>query len=297
LDKLRIPGIANVVKVREPDEITELAQNPVVDRRFTLRTCPVNWLLLKRSLAVLSFEGRRFPTVTPRDSAQRQADQEKLWSFLNERIKAVSAGPEELEPIAIWVRGSGSDAQIGILTQQLLGRLFSPTFTASEESWAAAKILVAAPRSWKMPTVTWWFVSGKLRRAKQMLAGMVDGNLSAVNAIGIAVHNVVKGMRQMRALHRDTKIRASLSPEIAARQCLFAPVSLYRQATAAGELKGCPFPRNALFIFEIGQASRQPGAQSLAFMDGTWSGCPAAQWVPAMFEGVWRRATLESHPR
>jgi hypothetical protein len=95
----------------------------------------------------------------------------------------------------------------------------------------------------------------------------------------------------MRSLYADSDVRSSLSPEAAAHQCLFAPVSLYRQATAAGQLGGCPFPRNALFVFEIGEASRREGGRSLVFMDETWSQCPAAQWVLAMLEGVWRRAT------
>jgi len=42
--------------------------------------------------------------MTRRDSAQRQDDQEKLWNFLNERVPAIAAGPEELEPLANWVR-------------------------------------------------------------------------------------------------------------------------------------------------------------------------------------------------
>ena len=292
MNKIRIPGIANIFKVSQPEEIELLAQDSRIDRKFNLRTCPINWMLLKRSLAVLSFEGRRFPTMTPRGTVQRQTDQENLRSALNERIGAISAGPEELEPLANWVRGVGDEQQVGILAQQLLGRLFSRSFEASQDSWAAAKVLVAAPRSWKLPTLVWWLVSGRIKQAKRLLAGMVDGNLSAVNAVGIAVHNVVKGMRHMRALYADTAIRSSLLPGEAARQCLFAPVSLYRQATEAGQLDGCPFSRNSLFVLEIGKASRRPGGLSLVFMDGTWSGCPAAQWVPAMFEGVWRRATL-----
>lgn len=62
-------------------------------------------------------------------------------------------------------QGVGSDAQLGILVQHLLGRLFSTKFAATEESWSAAKV----------------------RRAKRLLASMVDDDLSAVNAIGIAV--------------------------------------------------------------------------------------------------------------
>jgi hypothetical protein len=288
MKRLKIPGFVDIFKVNDPEEIRALAQDPRVDREFRLRTCPFNWLLLKRSLSVLSVDGRRFPTMTRRDSEQRKSDQQELWDSLGKRVAAIRAGPEELEPLANWIRGAGKESEGGILTQQLLGRLFFPGFVATEESWAAAQVFVAAPRSWK---ILWWFVTGKLRRAKRLLSGMVDGDLSAMNAVGIAVHNTVKGLRHMRNLHADSGVRISLSPEAAAHQCLFAPMSLYRQATAAGQLGDCPFPRNALFVFEIGEASKREGGSPLVFMDETWSRCPAAQWVPAMLEGVWRRAT------
>jgi hypothetical protein len=288
MKRLKIPGFVDIFKVNDSEEIRALAQDRRVDREFGLRTCPVNWLLLKRALSVLSVEGRLFPTMTRRDSKQRQNDQQELWNSLNERVAVISAGPEELEPLANWIRGAGPESEVGIITQQLLGRLFLPTFVATKESWAAAQVFVAAPRSWK---ILWWFVTGKLRRAKRLLAGMVDGNLSAMNAVGIAVHNTVRGLRHMRRLYADSSVRSCLSPEAAAGKCLFAPVSLYRQATAAGQLDGCPFPRNALFIFEIGEASQGEGGRPLVFMDDTWSRCPAARWVPAMLEGVWRRAT------
>ena len=174
MNRIRIPGIVNIFKVSQPEEIKFLAQDPRIDRKFDTRTCPANWVLLKRSLAVLSFEGRRFPTMTPRDVVQRQTNQENLRSALNQRIAAISAGPQELEALANWVRGAGAEPQIGILTQQLLGGLFSPAFEASEDSWTAAKVLVAAPRSWKLP-VFWWLLSGKVKRAKRLLAGMVSG--------------------------------------------------------------------------------------------------------------------------
>jgi hypothetical protein len=290
MKRLKIPGVVDVFKVSDPQEIHALAQDPRVDREFTLRTCPFNWLLLKRSLSVLSVGDRRFPTMIPRDSSQRKKDQQELSDSLNEKIPSLKEGPEELESLANWVRGVGADADIGILAQQFLGRLFFPGFVATEESWAAAQVFVAAPRSWKMPTILWWWLSGKVGRAKRLLAGMVDGNLSAMNAIAIAVHNLVKGLRRMRKLYADNGTRSSLTPEAAAQECLFAPLSLYRQATAAGELNGCPFPRKALFIFEIGKASQREGGRPLVFMDQTWSHCPAAQWVPALMEGLWLRA-------
>jgi hypothetical protein len=291
MKKLRIPGIANIFKVDEPKEIRALAQDSHIDRTFVLRSCPLNWLLLKRSLVVLSFNGRRFPTMMRRGSRERQFHQQRLAKFLGERTAAIRLGPDELDPLSRWVQGEGPESQVGMLTQQFLGRLFSLGFVATEESWNAAKILVAAPRSWKIGQVFWWFVTGKVRRSKQLLSQMVNGDLSAVNAIGIAVHNVVKGLRHMRTLYADGGLRSSLSPEAAALQCLFAPVSLYRQATEAGQLGGCPFPRNSLFVLEIGKASQRDGGRPLVFMDDTWSRCPAADWVPAMLEGLWLRAT------
>jgi hypothetical protein len=287
----RIPGIMNIVEMGDPKEITALWKHPAVDRDFNLRTCPFNWFLLKRSLSVLSFEGVRFPTMTCRDSEQRREAQDRLWTSLNAKSAAIRQGPECLEALAGWVRGLGSNDEVGILAQQLLGGLFSPRFTASAESWAAAEVLVAAPRSPEVLKMVWWFLSGKVSRSKRLLARMAGGDLSAVNAIGIAVHNLVKGIRHMRGLYGDINVRSTLTPKAAARQCLFAPVTLYRQTNADVKLDGHVLPPKSLFVLKIGEASSQEGGSQLVFMDETWSRCPAAQWVPAMLEGLWRRAT------
>jgi hypothetical protein len=291
MKRLRIPGIADIFRFDEPEEIRALAHDARIDRNFSLRTCPFNWLLLKRSLAVLSFKGHRFPTMIRQDSQARQLHQRELADFLHQRAAAIRLGPQELDSLARWVRGEEPESEVGMLAQNLLGKLFAPGFVATAQSWAAAQVLVAAPRSRRILKVLWWFVTGKVGRSKRLLAQMVDEDLSAVNAIGIAVHNVVKGLRRMRSLYSDSSARFSLAPDAAASLCLFAPLSLYRQATAPGELGGCPFARNSLFVLEIGKASQLKGGHPLVFMDGTWSRCPAADWVPAMMEGLWLRAT------
>jgi hypothetical protein len=102
-------------------------ENPALDRDFDLRTCPVNAVLLWRSLLALSVRGRRFPTMTRRDSEPRRIAQERLWTALTAQAPSVSVGPDELEPLAAWVRGVASDDAVGILAQHLLGRLFYPT--------------------------------------------------------------------------------------------------------------------------------------------------------------------------
>jgi hypothetical protein len=286
-----IPGVVDIFEVSDPQEIKTLANDPKVDRYFNTRTCPVNWFFLKRSRTVLSFQGRRFPTMQPRDSADRAHAQEELWRRLNEESAGLKAGPVALEPLAQWIRGTGSDDEVGLLAQQFLGNLLRSDFAATRESWNAALILVAAPRLSNLAKLFWWFVSGKVRRAKQLLSGMVDGDLSAVNAIRVAVHNLVKSLRLMRGMFADANAKSSLSPEAAANQCLRAPLSLFRQSTAPGTLNGNAFPKNALFQFNIGSASLLNGGRSLVFMEESWSACPASTWVPAMLEGLWTRAT------
>jgi hypothetical protein len=292
MKRRRVPGIIDLFEVNDSDEIKALARDPHLDRRFETPTCPINWLLLTRSLKVRSCSGRRFPTMMPRDDPQRASRQQELWNTLTEKAASIKIGPEELEPLAKWVRGVGFDDQLGILVQQLLGQLFSGKFSATEESWAAAKVLVAAPRSKNLPLMLWWFVSGKVRRAKHLLADMVNDDLSAVNAIGIAVHNVVKSLRHMRLLYANVEVRSGLSAEAAAEQCLFAPVSVYRQATAAARLGDCSYSRHSLFVLSIGEAARNAEGRSLVFMEDGWSRCPANLWVPAMLQGVWSRACV-----
>jgi hypothetical protein len=282
----------DIVNIDDPKEIVDLSHDYRMDRKFHLRFPILNWLTLKRSLSVLSFEGKRFPTMVPRDSAQRASAQAKLGAELDAKASSTREGPGELEPLASWIRGGGSDSQVGLLVQQVVGRLFSPAFVATQESWDAAKILVTAPRSNWLKSL-WWLLTGKVRRAKLLLAGMVNGDLCAVNGIGIASHNIVKSLVQMRCLYSDPGTRGLLSPEEAVLRCLAAPVSLFRQPTSAGEVKGCPFSKNSLFVLAIGKASKSAGGRSLIFMDDSWSGCPAAQWLPAMLEGVWKRASTE----
>jgi hypothetical protein len=290
LKRQHIPGLIDIINVDDASEIIDVNRDARIDRKFHLGLPVLNWLMLKRSLSVLSFAGRRFPTMVERGSAERAAAQTKLDEELTAKAAAVREGPEELEGLASWIRGEGCDFQAGLLVQQLVGRLFSPAFVATEESWNAAITLVTAPRSANWLRTLWWFATGELRRAKRLLAGMVNGDLSAVNGIGIASHNIVKSLVQMRRVYADAGARSVLSPSEVVTQCLAAPVSLFRQATSDGELRGCPFSKASVFVLAIGKASQTNGGHSLVFMDDSWSGCPASEWVPAMLEGVWKRA-------
>jgi hypothetical protein len=136
-----------------------------------------------------------------------------------------------------------------------------------------------------------WRVTGKVTRAKALLASMVGGDLAGVHAVSVALHNVVKGLNQMRGLYLDASVRQTLTPAMASHRCLFAPGVVLRQATSSGTVGGCPYAAGTLLLLELEKARQASGDQSMIFLADTWSRCPAEQWVPAMLEGVWRRAT------
>ncbi|AHZ78057.1 hypothetical protein DW66_3550 [Pseudomonas putida] len=45
---------------------------------------------------------------------------------------------------------------------------------------------------------------------------------------------------------------------------------------------------------ELEKARQASGDESMVFLGDSWSRCPAEQWVPALLEGVWRRATKDA---
>jgi len=245
--------------------------------------------VFSRSTADYSQLSSRAPT--PR----RAAAQDELWSRLNVKADEVKHGPAQLEPLAEWVRGIGTAEKLGLLVQQSIGRLFVETFTATEESVAAASMVLEAASSSNVPRMLWWRISCRLERAKTLLASMVNGDLAGVIAIIAAPQLIVDGLHKMRQLAADPALRSSTTTDAAVDECLFAPPTVVRQAKTSGEVGGCPFRRGSLFILELGSASKGAANRDLVFLSQSWSRCPAEKWVPALLEGVWTRVSATLH--
>jgi hypothetical protein len=204
-------------------------------------------------LSIFSVNGRLFPTMLPRTNSIRAVAQDKLWSRLNAKADEVKHGPVELEPLAEWVREIGTAEQIGLLVQQSVGRLFVETFTATNESWAAACMMLEAASSSNVLKMLGWRISGKLEQAKTLLASMVNGDLAAVNGISVALHHIVDGLNKMRQLAADPTLRLSMTTDAVVDECLFAPTTVVRQAKTSGAVGGCPFRIGTLFILGLGR--------------------------------------------
>jgi hypothetical protein len=289
------PGITDIVVVTDPVEIQTVSNEPRLDRDFAGHVPVRNGQRLRKMLRIFSLNGRLFPTMLPRTDAVRAAAQDELWTRLNRKADEVKRGPAELEPLAEWVIGIGTAKQIGLLVQQSVGRLFVETFTATDESWAAARLVLEAASSSNVLKILGWRISGRLERAKTLLASMVNGDLAATNGISVALHHIVDGLHKMRQLAANPTLRSSMTTEAAVDECLFAPTTVVRQAKISGEVGGCPFRRGSLFILGLGSASKGAANRDLVFLSQSWSRCPAAKWVPALLEGVWTRVLATLH--
>jgi hypothetical protein len=290
MNRTRIPGIVDIVTSDDATEIEAFAQDPNLDRAFADRSILTNGQILQRVLGILQIDRNPLPTVSPRSAPGRAEAQQALWNRLNGLAASYSAGPDELEEIAAFVRGAGADDSCGILVQQVVGRLFAPDFQATEASWNAALLLDKAVHSLNPALNAWLDLTDQVDPAKQLLFGMVGGDLAAVHAIGFALHNIVSGVSLMRQLYCDTASRAALTPETAGSRCLFAPVNILRQPTAPDNSKNDDLEAGTLLILSLQAANANQPDANLAFLRGAWSMCPAEQWVPALLQGIWRRA-------
>jgi hypothetical protein len=295
MNRTYFPGIIDVVVVTDPLEIRTVSNEPSFDRDFELHVPVRNRQRLRKMLGIFSVGGRIFPTMLPRTNPSRAAAQDELWSRLNAKADEVKHGSAELETLAEWVRGTGTAEQLGLLVQQSVGRLFVESFTATDESWAAACIVLEAASSSNVLKMLGWRISGKLERAKTLLASMVNGDLAAVNGISVALHHIVDGLHKMRQLAANPTLRSSMPTDVVVDECLFAPTTVLRLAKTSGDVGGCPFRRGSLFVLRLGSASKGAANRDLVFLSQSWSRCPAEKWVPALLEGVWTRVSATLH--
>ena len=160
------PGITDIVVITDPVEIRTVSNDERFDRDFAGHGPVRNVLRLRKMLRIFSLNGRLFPTMLPRTNPGRAAAQDELWSRLNVKADEVKHGPAQLEPLAEWVRGIGTAEKLGLLVQQSIGRLFVETFTATEESSAAASMVLEAASSSNVLRMLGWRISGRLGRGQ-----------------------------------------------------------------------------------------------------------------------------------
>ncbi len=203
--RLHIPALLDLLTVSDPDLIADLADDPRLDRNYGGRGPLINRIVSGRVRKALSLNGEPLPPVAPHGPERPKPAQAALEARLNAIAAALGPGDPSVEKLASYVRGEGPDASVGPLAQEAVGRLFSADYKGDARSWAAARVLDQAPRSFNLLLVFWWAVTGAVAKARHLLADKVGSDPSGVHGTGVAVHNLVTGFSRMRALGRSRR--------------------------------------------------------------------------------------------
>jgi len=293
-DHMKSGAAKDLQTISDPEQVRLLSNDPNLDRDFDQPVPSGERARVAAMLKLFSVGGHFLPTMRPRTDAARAAAQEQLWARLNDIAEEIKSGRVELGPLAEWVRGTGAEDAIGPLVQQYVGRLFVQDFTATQESWAAACIMLEASRSTNALKMAWWRITGKVERARALLSELVKGDFSGVNGIGVALHHIVDGLHEMRKLAAESGLKRWTTDD-ALEACLFPPGGVFRRAKRDSNSGGCPYHQGSLFVLALGAAAKGKANRDLVFLSGSWSRCPADTWVIALLEGVWNQATQESY--
>ena len=289
MGRISVPGVIDSFMVSDPALVRELANDPRLDREYVPRGRFVNRMVLGRVRRVLQVDGHRLPPVAPRGAVRPTPEQ----AALEERLNAVAAGGfsgPDVDALADYVRGVGSEKNAGPLAQQAVGRLFAPAYKADAESWSDAEVLGAAPSNFNPIRGLIWALTGRVAKARKRLTSKVGGDLSALHGTGVAIHNLSEAFRRMRRLYHEGQGLVGRSAEEAVSNCLNAPRQVLRQPTREVELASGRLTPDTLVILQLEAANAALPSADLVFMQDAWSRCPAHRWAPALMAAVWRRA-------
>lgn len=289
---LRIPGLVDILWVETPEEIGLLAADQRLDRRFGPGGPLLNRVIVGRVRRVLRLGTVPLPTVAPRDAPGRAARQAALEAELRPLLPQ-PADARHLDALAAHVLGRRDRLALGPLVQEVVGRLFQPDYRGTPESWEAACLLDAAVRSFNPFRQLAWRLTGRIGRARKLLAERVASDPAALHATGIAVHNLVHAFERMRGIASRPWAARGLTADTVVSRCLAAPESVLRQATAHGTTAAGAFRPGTVVVLGLETGRAASLRRDVAFLAGHWSRCPATDWVPALLAAVWERVAAD----
>ncbi len=285
--RLRLPGLVDVIRLDDPAAIHALSEDARLDRRFVKAGPLINRMLAGRIRKVLQVDGHPLPAVAARGAPDRA----RLQALLEQRLQNAQLGTQQQRAtLAGYVRGELGEGVLGPTAQAAIGELFSPGYQARADRWRAAKTLDAAPRSFNPLQLLWWTLTGAVGRARRTLAAPVDGDPAAVHATGIAVHNLVRGLKIMRGLWRQPMTRDSLTEAAVICRCAVAPATVLRQWKAPASTVWGEVEEGVLTLFQLDAARLRAPSRQVVFMTDSWSRCPAHHWTASLLGEVWREA-------
>jgi hypothetical protein len=291
---IRVPGIVEVVLVSDPAEIRALNSQAKIDRNFIARGPLINRLIAARIRHWFAIMGQLLPSLLPRGDQVRTDRQKMLAAALDGGRGAKLWTDGQISALASYVRGNSDDNAAGILTQQIVGRLFDPLYRADPATWNAAQVIDQF-RNGFSPVQIVWQLTGKLRRARDLLVTRAKDDRWAMHGTAIGVHGIVQALGQMRQL-RALPNAGALAEDAVLWRCLTPPKRVPRtvEATLETPQARAAMPAGTIVMFQLAVAGPQAPDAEMVFMRGHWNACPARAFVIELLLAVWRHSLRES---
>lgn len=276
---VRIPGLIDLVSVAQPELVRSLAANPDLDRKA--EGGPLVSRLVRRQLAAtLNSPGGPLPSALPRDSAERIDMRKALDGLLNDPDLDTRLSPAVADCAAYVASGKGRAEQVA---QTLFGQVFVPDFKADDRTWQAAAVI---GRRLGNPSLRGILdgLTGRLERAQDTLSEAMKGDRNGVHAIGVAVHNMVKSLEEMRELEKSVPTDQALA------LTLSVPDRVARHGVSKSQTLASDIRPGTLVILQTAEARMRSLDPRDGFLSASWSGCPAHAFVPRLLRRIWTEA-------
>ncbi|MCL7940562.1 hypothetical protein M8009_09655 [Halomonas sp. ATCH28] len=294
--RLSIPGLVNLLEVSDAREIRRLDAEPRLDRHLAPTGGLINRWRLARLRQAFEFDGEPLPALLARETEGRASRHAELGRRLDERAEASAWGRDPaFKTLVEAVAGQAEAESLGPAAQGLLGRLFRDDYRADAASYAAARLLDAYPRVNALRALG-QRVTGRLRRARRLLAERAGNEPLALHATAIAVHNLVASLAAMRELAASS-LAPGLTREAVLGRCLRPPETLLRRVRMPLSTPCAPrrLEPDDLVVLRLADAARGSGDRELAFMGESWARCPAQGFFLALLTAVWEQAMAVRH--
>ncbi len=287
--RIRIPGLLDLLIVHNAGELLETSGHTALDRGPTALGPIGKRMVLGIAGRTLSTGTRPLPSAVSRDDPDREAAQDALAARLDPSNRPWD--DDSLDAIAAYLKGE--KRPLGPLCQQLIGRLFVPDFRATPATWRAARVLQICLTT-RNPLVRMFLaLTGQRRAAQQTLTEAMNGDTSAVHAIGVAVHTFLRAVERLEQTLADPTPRRAVSTKAALGRAVSAPDTVLRHASAFAETPAGPVAPGTVVMMQLDRTANRQADPRIAFLSESWSACPAARLVPAMLAEIWTRTTGE----
>jgi hypothetical protein len=287
--KITIPGIIRLAWFRNPEEMLAANNSPVVQRSLSGRGGLFQRSIAAKLAVFQNADGDTWPAFRDQRDPLRAKRQEKVEHDLSNISELVARLAPEIEALATYVRNGRANRPPEIIVQQMVGRLFFHDFSASEESYDAARTL----QTWLSggPVKSYLLkCSGAVQRSVDQIIALARGNTSCAHAIAFAMENIVNSVELLRRLARRGNNLQKLDVKDAVTGVLRAPARVVRETRDGGCVGGIQLGARTLIIFGVEAARRQKPEGGLAFFAGSWNRCPAHTIVPVLLGEIWKRA-------